>query len=143
MICSAKIRYGLRVLVYLGSKSSGSTTQLKEISSSEDISIKYLEQIMNQLKSAKFVSVTRGAKGGYQLCVDPKAVSLKDIYRAFVGTSDEDELADLSSEHSTSCVTSKVWPGMTSAINDYLESIILSDLIEEYISKNQSMMYYI
>lgn len=142
MKISTKTRYGLRVLIYIGCQERN--VQIKEIAKNEDISIKYLEQIVNHLKNADLLSVTRGSKGGYRLSKDPQNLTLKNIFNVLEGTTNlVDCLEDKKCFKSDSCVTRNVWDGLAMAMDSYLESITLFELIEEKRNKQHTVMYYI
>lgn len=144
MKISTKMRYGLRTLIYIGAHGVDRNVQVREISQSEDISPKYLEQIIQLLKGVDFLQVTRGAKGGYRLLKDPKTITLKEVYNLLEGTTNPVECleSDCCSRRNC-CLTYKVWDGMAMAIDSYLESITLGELINEYKSKQQAIMFYI
>ena len=76
MKLSTKGRYGLRAMVDLASYCEEGPVSIMAISKRQDISERYLEQIVSKLKKAELVKSIRGAGGGYVL-----AREAKDIYR--------------------------------------------------------------
>ena len=82
MKLSTKGRYGLRALIDLAQYSGEAPVSITSISSRQDISERYLEQLMAMLKKAGIVSSVRGAGGGYILAKDMKDISVGDILRA-------------------------------------------------------------
>ena len=64
---STRGRYALRVMMDMAANNTGEYIPLKDISSRQTISVKYLEQIMPLLTRAGFVSSSRGNNGGYKL----------------------------------------------------------------------------
>lgn len=81
---NTKTRYGIRVMYEIAMFSDGDKGVLqKDISINQDISIKYLDQIIAALKSAKLIRVASGRKSGYVLTRDPKLITMLDIHNAF------------------------------------------------------------
>ena len=74
MKISTKGRYALRLMIDLAQHDAGGCIPLRDISKRQQISAKYLEQIVVQLSRAGFVISTRGAQGGYQLARHPSGV---------------------------------------------------------------------
>ena len=106
MKLSTKGRYGLRALIDLAQYSGEAPVSITSISSRQDISERYLEQLMAMLKKAGIVSSVRGAGGGYILAKD-----MKDI--------------------SVGCVTKYVWKRINDSINRTVDEIMLDQLVEE------------
>jgi Rrf2 family protein len=85
MKISTRARYGTRLMVALGAHYGQRPVFLKEIAKAEEISEKYLSQIIMPLKAAGLVNSFRGAHGGYVLSRTPAQISLKDIVGALEG----------------------------------------------------------
>ena len=81
MKISTKGRYALRLMIDLAQHDAGGYIPLRDISKRQQISAKYLEQIVVQLSRAGFVISTRGAQGGYQLARHPSEYTVGDILR--------------------------------------------------------------
>ncbi|MFA5928985.1 MAG: Rrf2 family transcriptional regulator, partial [Candidatus Margulisiibacteriota bacterium] len=134
MQLSTRTRYGLRMLIYLGTQKGNGWVQLHEVAKAEDISVKYLEQIVRLLKPSGLINVARGAKGGYSLAKDPEKVTIKDVYLIMEGKlcivdcSSGGSKACLRTEH---CATVEVWRGLEKIIDKYFSGITLAQLIEE------------
>ena len=79
MRISTKGRYGTRAMVYLGENFGKEPVSLRELAEEEDISVKYMEQIVPLLKKSGLIRSTRGARGGYVLSRRPEKISLGDI----------------------------------------------------------------
>lgn len=131
---STKGRYGTRLLLNLAQKYGDGTPSviLKSISEDEDISIRYLEQIIIPLKLNKIVRSIRGAGGGYALSRPPDQIKLSEILRILEGTcclveciDDEDYC-----ERRAFCATYEVWKGATELLKNYFGNITLQDLVE-------------
>ena len=86
MKISTKGRYALRTMLDLAMHDEGTLIPLKDISSRQEITIKYLEQVMNLLSKAGYVRSVRGAGGGYRLAKAPSAYTVGDILRTAEGS---------------------------------------------------------
>ena len=133
MKISTKGRYALRLMIDLAQHDAGGYIPLRDISKRQQISAKYLEQIVVQLSRAGFVISTRGAQGGYQLARHPSEYTVGDILRITEGS-----LAPVAClEHEPvgsyarvdECITLSFWRGLYDAINNYVDSVTLEDLV--------------
>jgi len=129
---STKSRYGLRVMMDLAQCGSQDFVALKDLAASREISVKYLEQIMAQLCKAGFVHSVRGPAGGYKLAREPKDYTAGEIIRLFEGKlapinclEDDRNLCPRLGE----CTVVHFWEGLYSAVNDYVNSVTLADLV--------------
>ena len=134
MKISTKGRYGLRVMIDLATYSVNKHIPLREISKRQNITIKYLEQIMTPLLRAGYVTSFRGNNGGYQLACAPADVSVGEIIRTMEGSLAP--VACLEGEENTCpnrdvCQTLPVWERLDALIGDYLNSISLQDLLND------------
>ena len=133
MKVSTKGRYALRTMLDLAVHEKGGLTPLREISMRQGITIKYLEQVMNLLNKAGFVRSVRGAGGGYRLAKEPSQYTIGDILRVAEGSlapvsclEDEVNLCP----RNTDCMTVNFWEGFAVAINNYVDSVTLEDLLK-------------
>ena len=129
---STKSRYALRLMAELARYAPGSTVSLKEISERQQLSLKYLEQIVVQLSRAGFVTSTRGAQGGYQLARHPSEYTVGDILRITEGSLApvaclEHEPIDCA--RANECITLDFWRGLYDVINQYVDSVTLEELV--------------
>jgi len=124
-------------MLELGLQHGRGPTLLKEISRSQEISEKYLSQIILPLKAAGLVKSFRGAKGGYVLAREPAAISLREIVEVLEGTlTPVDCVAQPEGcRRSSNCVTMGVWRTVGKAITDSLDAMSLADLIAEHRSR--------
>lgn len=144
MKISTRVRYGTRLMVQLGVNYKKGQMFLKEISKQEDISEKYLSQIILLLKSQGLVNSIRGAKGGYVLAKDPRNITLKEIYEALEG---EIELVEcinkpLTCNRSSMCVTSDLWRSVGAGIAVILGTTTLNDLVKNVRKNNHKDVMY-
>src|SRR5512139_1822464 len=127
MKISTKVRYGVRAMLELASHYGKGPIDLKAIAKKEDISLKYLEQVVIPLRTAGLVKSVRGSKGGYSLAKSPSEISLKDVIEVLEGPIRlVDCLADPKiCRKIQSCVTREIWNEATDAINRVFGSVTL------------------
>ena len=132
MKISTKGRYALRVMIDLAENNGGNFISLKDISKRQGISIKYAEQIVALLNKAGDLKTARGNNGGYRLAKSPEEYKVGDILRATEG-----DLApiycvstDGTCDKKDNCSTYFFWEGLDKAINDYVDSKTLADLVK-------------
>lgn len=135
MKLSTKGRYGLRALIDLAQYSKDTPVSIMSISARQDISERYLEQLMSMLKKAGLVKSVRGAAGGYILARDVKDISVGDILRALEGSLEPVDCAGLEPDgecrSADTCVTKYVWKRINESINRTVDEIRLDQLVEE------------
>lgn len=142
MRVSTKGRYALRVMLDLAIHHAEEPIRLKEIAERQEISVKYLEQIISTLTKAGYLKSARGSSGGYQLKKDPAEYTVGMILRTTEGSlapvscvEDEDNVC----RRSESCTTVKVWRKIYDAVNNVVDSITLQDLIEWQTQKEEEL----
>lgn len=111
MKISTKGRYALRLMLDLALHDTGEYIPLKEVAARQEISDKYLEQIITQLSRAGFVKSVRGAQGGYRLAESPAQYTVGRILRLMEGSLAPVECVDGEGDCSRAdrCVTIEVW----------------------------------
>ena len=132
MKISTKGRYALRLMIDLAQHDAAGYIPLRDISRRQEISAKYLEQVVVQLSRAGLVPATRGAQGGYQLARHPAQYTVGEILRITEGS-----LAPVAClEHdpvecprAEDCITLDFWRGLYDAVNRYVDSVTLEDLV--------------
>ena len=132
MLISTKGRYALRVMIDLAEHQSDGFIPLKVIAERQEISEKYLENIIKLLVKAKLLNGLRGKGGGYQLTKAPEQYTVGSILRIT-----EDSMAPVAclepgSEacpRAAECRTLSLWRGLDKVINDYLDDFTLADLM--------------
>lgn len=141
MKISTRGRYALRVLVDLAEHQDEGLISLKEIAQRQQISKKYLEQIVPLLNRADLLYTGRGYQGGYRLSKAPSEYSVKEILELTEGS-----LCPVSClEHTPNrcsrcgeCATLPVWEGLDKVITAYLEGITLQDILDQRMKKNRA-----
>lgn len=132
MNVTSKGRYALRVMVDLAQHPEEGFVSLKTVAERQQISMKYLENIVACLKRAELLESTRGKDGGYRLCREPGAYTVGEILRCI-----EDNLAPVSCiredgvhcERAAACVTIPMWKELDEITNTYLDGVTLADLL--------------
>ena len=135
---STKGRYALRMLLELAAHQDDGFISLKEISEHQDISKKYLEQIVPMLNKSGILRTNRGNRGGYMLAKSPRECSVGDVLRATEGslapvTCLEYDVNDC--PRAGFCPTLFVWEGLNKAVTEYLDSITLQDILDRMTSE--------
>ena len=134
MKISTRGRYALRFMMDLALHGGERYVPLREISARQDISLKYLEQIVSLFQKNGFLKSTRGASGGYQLAKPAQDYTAGEILRITEGPLAP--VACLETESNDcprrdSCGTLAFWTGLYRVINDYVDSVTLADLCEK------------
>ena len=133
MKISTKGRYALRMLVYITDNSSDDAVSLTEISEKQQISKKYLEQIVPMLTRAGILRAVRGNRGGYTLTKAPEEVTVGDVLRATEGSLAPVSCLDTEPNmcpRREQCSTLFVWEGLYDVVKSYLDGITLKDIAE-------------
>ncbi len=133
MQLSTKVRYAARAMVELALNYKDDPIQLNDIACKQEISVKYLEQIMAPLRTRGFVRTQKGSRGGYHLAVKPENITLYDIVESVEGSMAPVSCVDNidSCERSELCVTRFVWARMQEAIRKELQAQSLAELAAE------------
>lgn len=134
MKISTKGRYALRMLLDLAEHQDEGFIALKDIANRQQISKKYLEQIVAILNKTDILQANRGFQGGYKLAKPPAQYTIGSILRQTEGSLSpvaclEHNPADC--PRRSLCATLPVWQGLEQVINDYLDSITLEDILQQ------------
>ena len=131
MKLSTRAKYGLKALIDLGLYSEKEAVSLQSIAGRQNISVSYLEQLMALLKKAGLVKSVRGAAGGYFLGRPAEEISVGDILRVLEGGPCPGTEGDGGCQGSDLCVAKLVWKRINDSITDAVDTLMLSELIEE------------
>ncbi|WRS27264.1 Rrf2 family transcriptional regulator [Oscillospiraceae bacterium MB08-C2-2] len=135
MKISTKGRYGLRIMLELTLAYQKNLVTVRQIGRNQEISEKYIEQIISMLHKAGLVQSQRGAQGGYRLAAPPETISVGAILRATEGGLDPVKCTDAQKgwicERMGLCSTEQVWRDIKNAVEDVVDNIQLSSLIED------------
>ena len=137
MKISTKGRYALRMMLDLAQHQQEGFITLKSIAERQNVSKKYLEQIVPLLNNARMLKTNRGYQGGYILAKSPEQYTVGEILRITEGSLTPvaclDDTPNLC-ERSGECPTLNIWQGLNKVIMDYLDGITLQDVLD----RNQS-----
>ena len=131
---SSKGRYALRVMIDLARQNSDGYVPLKDIAERQNISKKYLEQIIPLFNRSDMLLTNRGAQGGYMLARTPDRYTVGEVLRLTEGTLAPVACAEQSPvlcDRSADCATLPVWRGLSRVINEYLDSVTLQDILDQ------------
>ena len=134
MKLSTKGRYGLRALIDLAQYGEQEAVSIQSISARQQISDSYLEQLVRKLKKAGLVTSVRGAQGGYRLARPAEETSVVDVLRALEGSIEAvscQEGENPSCVGKDLCVARFVWQKVNKSIQETVDSIMISQLVEE------------
>lgn len=134
MKISTKGRYALRMMIDLAEHQNCGFVALKDIADRQNISKKYLEQIISIFNKSDFLKTTRGSQGGYMLSKSPYKYTVGEILRLTEGSLAPVDCLNqdpIECERSSECATLPVWQGLNRVINEYLDSITLQDILDQ------------
>ena len=133
MRISTKGRYALRMMIDIAEHGKDGRVTIKDISERQGISVKYLEQIVPNLKRSGLLRSERGSSGGYTLAKEPCQYTAGEILRVIEGRLApvaclEDETNQCSRKNI--CKTLGFWEGLYKVIDDYIDSVTLQDFMD-------------
>lgn len=135
MLISSRGQYAIRILLDLALHENGEAINVKTIAQRQDLSEKYMEQILSVLQKAGFVVSTRGYHGGYHLAGKPEKYSVGKILRTVDGplipANQQPEKGDKPIDQ----VVNELWVNLQDKIEQALDSVTLLDLMERYSEK--------
>ena len=132
MWISTKGKNAVKVMIDLGMYTTGEPVKVKDIARRQDISDKYLEQIIAMLNKAGLVKSIRGARGGYVLNDKPDNITVGRILEAAEGDmSVVDNLGDITGDNLTDIVCDRFWGKLDESVRQVLDNTTLADLVED------------
>lgn len=136
---STKTRYGIRAMLEIAKDESQSGVFQKDIAVNQDISVKYLDQIIHALKASGLIVNLRGKKSGYILTRQPSEITMLDIHNAFEpGICVIDCLSgSFNCDREASCRVNGFWGRLNRIVVDYFKSVTLEDLSKGGIKLDQ------
>lgn len=138
MKITSKGRYALRMLTDLAENQKDGFVTLKDISERQNISKKYLEQIVLLLNKENILLANRGYQGGYRLASPPYKYTVGKILRLTEGSLAPVaclERTPVECARSADCPTLPVWQGLDRVINEYLDGITLQDIVDQHAAR--------
>ena len=146
MKISTRARYGVRALLDLARNSDSGPVSLKDIAQRQNISMSYLEHLINPLVAGGIIRTVRGSKGGIVLTKPAFQIKLSEIIALLEGSTAPVDCVDSpeNCQRSDNCVTRGVWTELKEAIDGVLDYITLQELVERERRKQKATnMYYI
>ena len=134
MKISTKGRYALRMMIDLAQNQGDGYVSLKDIANRQEISKKYLEQIVAILNKPDILRANRGYQGGYRLAKNANEYTVGDILRLTEGGIAPVsclENSPIMCDRADECVTLPVWKGLYKVISEYVDSITLQDIVDK------------
>ncbi|NLN66193.1 MAG: Rrf2 family transcriptional regulator [Clostridiaceae bacterium] len=141
MRISTKGRYALRMFLDLAVHQNDGYVSLKDVAERQNISKKYLEQIVPILNNTSFLVASRGPQGGYRLAKSPEEYTVGEILRLTEGRLSPVSCLDqepIQCDRSEECLTLPVWQGLNRVINEYLDGITLQNILDKQVSFHNS-----
>ena len=135
MKISTKGRYALRLMLDLAVYNTGEPISLKDVAKRQNISEKYMEQILSVLQKACIVVSTRGYHGGYHLSGKPDSYSVGTILRTVDGPLIPANQQPESAGNPIDQVVNELWVNLQNEIEKTLDSVTLLDLMNSYNEK--------
>ncbi|MGA2401942.1 MAG: Rrf2 family transcriptional regulator [Syntrophobacteraceae bacterium] len=145
MKLSTKGRYGVRLMFDLALHEGDGLLTLKDIAARQEISEKYLSNLIPLLKNAGLVHSVRGSHGGYTLARPPREITLKDILLVLEGSMCLVDCTEkpLLCQRSEDCLVRDIWSEVTGKMLATLESFTLEELVERQMRKKTVLSYNI
>ena len=132
MKVNTKVRYGLRAILQIAESYGGDPVPISAISESQEISGKYLEQVVGTLRKAELIHSRKGVRGGYTLARAPEDINLwenitaLDTHTTLVDCVMEPSVCDRSDD----CLTRSIWTLLSARMEEFWSSFKLSDLLQ-------------
>ncbi len=128
---STKGQYGVRAMYEIARGYNAGPITIKEISERQDVSVAYLEQILNTLRKAGLIMSVKGPGGGYVLSKDPGGISIGAILRELEGPVAITSCLDPKEGcmRIEGCVTHLLWKSLGEKIEGFLDTMTLKDLL--------------
>ncbi len=137
MKLSTRSRYGTRMILDMAQHYDGEPVQLGDIARRQNVSLKYLEQIIRPLKKANYIKSFRGAKGGHMLNKAPQEITVGEIVALLEGGANLTQCSENpdTCERVDHCLTRYLWLEASNAMFERLRKITFADLLA--LAKNE------
>ncbi len=146
MKLSTRVRYGIRALLDLAGNAENRPVSLRDIAQRQEISMSYLEHLINPLVAGGIIRTIRGSKGGIVLAKPADKIKLSEVVALLEGSTAPVDCVDFpkNCRRSDDCVTRDVWIELKEAIDGVLNSITLQELVNRQKNKKKALeMFYI
>ncbi|MFW5486914.1 MAG: RrF2 family transcriptional regulator [Desulfovibrio sp.] len=134
MRMTTRSRYGTRMMLDIAYHGQDGPVRVNEIARRQNLSVKYLEKLVRELKAAGLVNSKRGPKGGHSLSRPPSEITVGDIVRVLEGgtTLVDCGVDEERCERAEHCPTRDVWVRAANAMYNTLAEVTLDDLLRDY-----------
>lgn len=141
MRLTTKGRYAVTAMLDLALNQHRGPISLADISSRQDISLSYLEQLFSKLRKRQLVHSVRGPGGGYKLALPVSELFVAEIINAVDESIDATNCQGRGDCHDgTTCITHHLWSSLSAQIHDFLQGISLASLIDNEEIKEISIL---
>lgn len=134
MQMSTKSRYALRLLIDMAINEGEDNVKIKDIAARQNLSPKYLEQIVTVLNKAGYVRSERGPQGGYRMVIKPRDITAGEIVRLFEGSTSPVPclgVHPMPCANEPVCCTRSLWKRMDDTVNEVLNGTTIQDMVDE------------
>jgi Rrf2 family transcriptional regulator, cysteine metabolism repressor len=128
MKLSTRVRYGVRAMIELAKQTDNQPVPLRVLAKNQQISTKYLEQMVSALKISGLIESVRGAEGGYRLARPARNITVWDIYNVLDVSVEPIECLRTGCSRENVCGARELWAEMTKSITAILKSRNLQQL---------------
>jgi len=140
MKLTTKGRYAVTAMLDLALHGDAGPVSLAEISTRQEISLSYLEQLFSKLRRSGLVTSTRGPGGGYSVARELSNVAVSEIIGAVNESVDATQCGGKENCHSHGrCLTHDLWEGLSAQIEEFLSGVSLQDMIDRQRVQSVSM----
>ena len=134
MKISTRGRYAVRILLDIAAHQGEGCVPMVDITSRQQISKKYGDQIAMRLVQSGILTASRGRQGGYRLSRDARDITLLQVLQTVEGSVEPVQCLDITPNpcpRCSFCPTLPVWTGLGKAVKDYLRGVSLADMLGE------------
>ena len=148
MKISTKVECGIMVLVDICVNSEGESVTVANIASRQNLSAKYLEQIVPLLKHAHIIRSVKGARGGYYLAKPAREINMQEVINALDSTVlSGAEFDSIESTALSDAIAERIWNRMSESLRSIAGAVTLADIAAHYTQLMEDaapdLMYYI
>lgn len=139
MKVNTRVRYGLRAILQIAGEYGGEPVPISAIAENQEISGKYLEQVVGALRRANLIVSRKGVRGGYSLGRAPTDITLWDVISALdAHTAPVDCVPEPEScDRAGACLTRSIWTLLDARLKEFWSSFTLADLVEAMRAEGQ------
>ncbi|MDY6844448.1 MAG: RrF2 family transcriptional regulator [Thermodesulfobacteriota bacterium] len=143
MRMSTRGRYGVRAMVELALNYEKGPLLLKDLAKKQEISPRYLDQLITPLRTAGLVKNIKGAGGGYTLAKHPSQITLGDVLHVLEGSTAFVDCVDDSTlcPRANICAIHDVWGRVKEAVDNIFDSLTLEEMIHQQLQKEGTISY--